>query len=65
MTTFRDADEIHENDPYGDDPDVECTECGGDGVANYHEEDPLWYPDDYITCKNCGGSGLAKDMTVW
>lgn len=46
-----------------DDPDLECTYCGGEGITE--GKDPGWDEGELITCPNCLGSGLRKDMTFW
>ncbi len=37
---------------------VDCPDCGGDGVREVYEEDPLWYdPGDTEPCNPCLGQG--------
>lgn len=51
--------EIEDND----DPDLECTYCGGEGITE--GKNPMWDEGELVTCPNCRGSGLRKDMTFW
>ncbi len=58
------SDNDFENDgPYcdicGSSMDFEpCDMCGGDGVIEVYESDPLWYDiGDTETCHQCGGEG--------
>lgn len=35
----------------------DCDQCGGEGVYDAYEIDPMWYePGDTETCELCGGS---------
>lgn len=48
------------------DEDDLCWSCGGDGIVDAHDEDPInESPGTFVTCGNCGGSGLARDQVVW
>lgn len=56
-------DEIEEDEDCWDPDELECTMCGGEGIEE--NDDPLWYPGDWITCRACGGSGKRSDQTLF
>lgn len=44
-------------------PFLDCWSCGGDGVEDDYENDPVnESPGTWVPCHNCGGTGLRKDM---
>jgi len=49
---------------------TDCDFCGGEGVHEMYEADPLWYrPGDTEPCTQCGGDGgwlmcVNKDCAV-
>jgi hypothetical protein len=55
-------------DSEDDDPERECSRCGGDGWQECPDPIQCTRPHNEFgecPCGSCGGSGLAKDMTVW
>ena len=58
--TFDDYDDYGKECPVcGSDMDwADCDVCGGDGVLDAYEGDPLWYDEgDTEPCYQCGGTG--------
>lgn len=37
---------------------VDCHACGGDGIHELYDDDPLWYDEDDVEpCETCDGRG--------